>query len=72
MNVYRVDGELLTLKEINSTNLHEDTPLNCWLPVLFGEGYYCYFTNKDEAKAALLAIVDEKMQYLEKLKEEFK
>ncbi len=66
--VYRVDSELLTCVTVSKDNLSEDTPIGYWIPALFGNGEYCYFTGEDEAKRALFGILEQNIAVLQKMK----
>lgn len=72
--VWRVDSELCSIVAVNKSNLHESTPINCWLPVYITSGSYCYFSDKAEALKLLEEILKGKIEsalaLLSKLKEE--
>jgi len=65
--VYRVDNELLTIAEVDKQSLHADTPLNVWLPVVYGCGEYCYYEDEQEAKESLYRIIDKKIVALREI-----
>lgn len=70
--VYRVDNELLTLVEVAKADLHEDTPFDYWLTALYGDGEYCYFTDKADAIEMILKLIDCKIESLKEYREMFK
>ncbi len=59
--VWRVDSELLTINCISCRSIADDTPLDVWLRASLGGGCYCYFSDCEDAKTALLAIIDLKI-----------
>ena len=66
--VWRVDDELLTITEVD---YNEKMPIGYWLPAFVGDGGYAYFEHYDEAKDALLNIIDSKIEHLMELRKEF-
>lgn len=76
MNVlYRVDKELLTITEVDKTSVPDDVPLNVWLPVMHGEGEYCYYEDRYIAYNVLLNLISGEIESLQEahaaIKEEF-
>ena len=63
-SVWRVDDELLTMDKVTTDNLDNVTPLNYWLFAMIGSGSYCYFATKEQAKAALIAELQSRIQEL--------
>ena len=61
--LYRVDNELLTIKEIDKEFLH-DVPLSVWLPVVFGDGDVCYFEDRYIAYNVLLNLISTQVEDL--------
>jgi hypothetical protein len=69
-NVWRVDTGLLTCVAVNKDNLADNTPFDYWLPVMLGDGHYRYFFLEEEAKLALIEVIDERIAYLQRAKDE--
>lgn len=70
--LYRVDAEQLSLEEVSVDKLVEFPPINTWLFVMVGRGYYCYKESKQEASKLLIDIIDARIQELNDRKELFK
>lgn len=70
-NYWRVDTGLLTCVSVDKNNLYDDTPIEAWLPALFGDGYYRYYVNEQDAKSSLVEIIDSRIEELENLKRSF-
>lgn len=59
--VWRVDNELLTLREVEYS---EKMPIGEWLPVFLGSGEYAYFSTYKEAKDMLASVIDTEIEAL--------
>lgn len=63
--VWRVDNDLLTLREVEYS---EKMPIGEWLPALLGCGEYAYFSTYKEAKDVLVSVIDTEIEALAEMR----